>query len=137
MAQDANLTLQTSVTKTATFNGSWVTLPGGTPVRGLFAHVFYSAATNASGSNSVLFQIDVSPDGGTTVYSAEFAAADQAVALSTTAQAGEIVIPFNLQTPGIIEAVGGSPSVRLTATISGAGSTPTVTYSGAIELGLN
>lgn len=137
MAQDANLTLQASVTKTATFNGSWVTLPGGTPTRGLYAHVFYSAATNASGSNSCTFSIDVSPDDGTTVYAAQFAAEDQVVALSTTAQAGEIVIPFNLQTPGIIEAVGGSPSVRLTMTEAGGGSTPTITYSGAIELGLN
>lgn len=135
MAQDANLTLQSSVTKTATFNGSWVSLPGGTPNRGLYAHVFYSAATNASGSNSVTFQIDVSPDGGTTVYSGEFVAADQAVALSTTAQSGEIVIPFNLNTPGMVR--GSNESVRLTATFSGAGSTPTITYSGAIELGFN
>lgn len=137
MAQDANLVLQASVTKTATFNGAWVEL-GATPLRGLFAHVFYSAATNASGSNSVLFQIDVSPDNGTTVYSAEYAAEDQVIALSTAAQAGEIVIPFNLQTPGVIKAVEtGLAAVRLTATFSGAGSTPTITYSGAIELGVN
>lgn len=137
MAQDANLTLQASVTKTATFNGAWLPLPGGTPVRGLFAHVFYSAASNASGSNAVTFSLDVSPDGGTTTYSAEFAAADQPVNLSATAQAGEIVIPFNLQTPGIVQVVGGSPSIRLTATFSGAGTSPTITYSGAVELGLN
>lgn len=135
MAQDANLTLQASVTKTATFNGSWVSLPGGTPTRGLFAHVFYSAATNASGANSFTFSVDVSPDGGTTVYAAEYAAADQVVTLSTTAQSGEIVIPFNLQTPGVRG--GSNPSVRLTATQAGAGSTPTITYSGAIELGIN
>jgi hypothetical protein len=138
MAQDANLTLQASVTKTATFNGSWVELPGGTPMRGLYAHVFYSAATNASGSNTVTFSIDISPDNGTTTYSAEFSAADQAIALSTTAQAGEIVIPFHLNTPGVIKAINtGLAAVRLTCTISGAGSTPTVTYSGAIELGVN
>jgi hypothetical protein len=135
MAQDANLTLQASVTKTATFNGAWVALPGGTPTRGLYAHVFYSAATNASGSNSCVFSIDVSPDDGTTVYAAEFDAVDQAVALSTTAQAGEIIIPFNLNTPGILG--GSSPAVRLTMTESGAGTTPTITYSGAIELGRN
>lgn len=135
MATDANLVLQASVTETATHNGSWVSLPGGTPNRGLFAHVSYSAADNASGSNSVLFQIDVSPDGGTTVYSAEFAAEDQVIALTTTAQAGVVVIPFNLNTPGMRG--GSNPSVRLTATVSGAGSTPTVTYSGYIELGYN
>ena len=135
MAQDANLVLQASVTKTATFNGAWVSLPGLTPVRGLFAHVFYSAATNATGANSVTFQIDISPDGGTTVYSAEYAAVDQVVNLSTTAQAGEIIVPFKLNTPGV--AAGSNPSVRLTATFGGAGTVPTITYSGAIELGMN
>lgn len=138
MAQDANLTLQASVTKTATFSGAWVELPGGTPMRGLYAHVLYSAATNASGANSVTFSIDVSPDNGTTVYAGEYSAEDQVVALSTTAQAGEIVIPFHLNTPGVIKAINtGLASVRLTCTIAGAGTTPTVTYSGAIELGVN
>lgn len=124
MATDALLQLQASVTKTATFNGTAVNLPGGTPRRGLKARVLYSAATNASGSNSVLFQIDVSPD-NSTWYSAEAAAADAAVALSTTAQAGEIAIPFETS----------QPYVRLTATVSGAGSTPTITYQGDLMLG--
>jgi hypothetical protein len=123
MPTDANLALQASVTKTATFNGAAVNLPGGTPRRGLKARVIYSAATNASGSNSVLFQIDVSPD-NSTWFSAESAAADAAVALSTTAQSGEIFIPFETS----------QPYVRLTATVSGAGSTPTITYQGDIVL---
>lgn len=136
MAQDANLVLQASVTKTSTFNGSWLNLPQLTPVRGLWVHVFYSAASNASGSNSFTFSVDVSPDGGTTTYSAEFDAADQVVNLSTTAKAGEIVIPFNLLTSsGMI--TGSNPSIRLTATESGGGSTPTITYNAAIELGYN
>lgn len=135
MAQDANLVLQASVTKTATFNGAGVSLPGLTPSRGLYAHVFYSAASNASGANAVTFSIDVSPDGGSTWYTGEFDAVDQAVNLTTTAQAGEIIIPFNLNTPTIRG--GASPQVRLTATFSGAGTVPTITYSGAIELGMN
>jgi hypothetical protein len=49
MATDANVVLQASVTKTATFNGAAVQFPGGTPRRGLYARVLYSAATNASG----------------------------------------------------------------------------------------
>jgi len=124
MATDANLALQPQVTKTATFNGPSLNLPTGTPRRGLKARVLYSAATNASGSNSVLFQIDVSPD-NSTWYSAEFADADKAVALSTTAQSGEIYIPFETS----------QPYIRLTATFSGAGSTPTITYQGDITLG--
>ena len=104
MPADANLTLQASVTKTATFNGAWVPIPGLAGHAGLYAHVFFSAA-------------------------------DQAVALSTTAQAGEIVIPFELRTKGVRD--GSNPSVRLTCTIAGAGSTPTVTYSGDVRPAIN
>jgi hypothetical protein len=118
---DALNTLQSSVTKTATFNGSAVTLPYGTPRRGLVARVLYSAATNASGSNSVTFSVDTSVDGGTTWVSTNAAP----IALSTTAQTGELFIPFNFA-PGAPS----TATARLSATFSGAGSTPTITYSG-------
>lgn len=135
MPADTNLALQASVTKTATFNGAWVGIPGLAGHSGLYAHVFFSAATNASGSNTVTFSLDVSPDGGTTTYAAEFSAADQAIALSTTAQSGEIVIPFHLRTKGLRD--GSNPSIRLTCTVAGAGTSPTVTYSGDIRAGIN
>ncbi len=135
MASDANLVLQASATKTATFNGSWVTLRGLGGHRGLFAHVLYSAASNASGSNTVTFSLDVSPDGGTTTYSGEFVAADQVITLSTTAQSGELSLPFSLLTKNIKD--GATPAVRLTATVAGAGTSPTITYSGSIQLGFN
>lgn len=124
MATDANLALQASVTKTATFNGAGLNLPGGTPRRGLKARVIYSAATNASGANAVTFSVDVSPD-NSTWYSGEFQGVDTAVNLSTTAQAGEIYIPFETS----------QPYVRLSATFSGAGTTPTITYQGDVTLG--
>lgn len=124
MATDANLQLQASVTKTATFNGAGVNLPGGTPRRGLKARVIYSAATNVSGSNTVTFSVDVSPD-NSTWFTGEFQGVDTAVVLSTTAQSAEIYIPFETS----------QPYVRLTATFSGAGSTPTITYQGDITLG--
>lgn len=123
MATDANLQLQASVTKTATFNGAAVNLPGGTPRRGLKARVIYSAASNASGANAVTFSVDVSPD-NVTWYTGEFQGVDTAVNLSTTAQSGEIFIPFETS----------QPYVRLSATITGAGSTPTITYQGDIVL---
>lgn len=136
MPQDTNLALQASVTKTATFNGSWVKIPGLAGHGGrLWAHVLYSAATNASGSNSVTFSLDVSPDNGTTVYAAEFNAADQVINLSTTAQSGELSLPFNLLLKNIKD--GANPAIRLTATIAGAGSTPTITYSGNISVAFN
>lgn len=128
MPTDALIALQSSVTKTATFNGSALTLAGGTPRRGLNARVIYSAATNASGSNSVTFSVDVSYDGGSTWFS-DFLAPP--VALSTTAQASEVFIPFSISPTSVANGT----QIRLTATFSGAGSTPTITYQGDITPG--
>jgi len=128
MAVDALLSLQSSVTKTATFNGAALVLAGGTPRRGLYARVIYSAAANASGSNNLVFSVDASYDGGTTWYS-DFSA--PAVALSTTTGAGEIAIPFDVSPTSIANGV----QVRLTATISGSGTSPTVTYKGDVMEG--
>lgn len=128
MATDALIALQASVTKTGTFNGAALTLAAGTPRRGLKARVLYSAATNASGSNSVVFSIDVSYDGGST-WNSDFLA--PAVALSTTAQAAEVFIPFEVSPTSVANGI----QIRLTATFSGAGSTPTITYQGDIAMG--
>lgn len=128
MPTDALVSLQSSVTKTATFNGSAVTLAGGTPRRGLKARVIYSAATNASGSNSVQFSLDVSYDAGSTWLSNLFQA--QIINLSTTAQSGEIFIPFDISPTSVANGT----QIRLTATVAGAGSTPTITYSGDLSL---
>lgn len=128
MPTDALIQLQASVTKTATFNGSALTLAGGTPRRGLNARVIYSAATNASGSNSVVFSVDVSYDAGST-WNSDFLA--PAIALSTTAQSGEVFIPFSISPTSVANGT----QIRLTATFSGAGSTPTITYGGEITIG--
>lgn len=133
MPYDATQALQASVTKTASFNGAWLDLgggsgvpspmpSGGTPAFGLVARIEYSAASNASGSNTVTFSLDVSDDGSTAVGTGEFVAADKIITLSTTAQAGEIFIPFEIR----------HRYVRLVATVAGAGSTPTITYQGEI-----
>lgn len=126
MATDANLALQASVTKTATFNGAAVDLGTGTPRRGLKARVIYTAATNASGSNAVAFAIDTSAD-NSTWNAADFASVENNVALSTTAQSGEFYIPVETS----------QRYIRLTATVTGAGSTPTITYQGDLTLGRN
>ena len=122
MATDALLSLQPSVTKTSTFQGNWLTLRGGTPVRGLWVRVIYSAASNASGSNTVTWSIERSPDGGSTAYLLTDGA-QEAITLSTSAQSGEFWLPVATS----------DTSVRLVVTIDGVGSTPTVTYQGAIE----
>lgn len=127
MPTDALLALQASVTKVATFNGAALTLAGGTPRRGLNARVLYSAATNASGANSVVFSVDVSYDAGSTWFS-DFLAPP--VVLSTTAQTGEVFIPFSISPTSVVNGT----QIRLTATFSGAGSTPTITYVGDLTI---
>jgi hypothetical protein len=126
MAYDTLLALQASVTKTATFNGTGVSLPFGNGINPLFARVLYSAATNASGSNSVSFTIDYSLDNGSTWAVASTA---PIINLSTTAQAGEISIPVMFPTGARVLATPANALVRLSATFAGAGSTPTITYS--------
>lgn len=123
MPSDLAMQLQASVTKTATFNGAWLDL-GNFPalVNYIVARVIFSAATNASGSNSVTFSLDVSNDGSTVAGAAEINASDQVINLSTTAQAGEVFMPVVIK----------HRYIRLTATFAGAGSTPTITYVGDI-----
>lgn len=127
MPTDALIQLQPSVTKVATFSGTALILASGTPRRGLKARVIYSAATNASGSNSVAFSVDVSYDGGST-WNVDFVA--PLINLSTTAQANEVFIPFEIS-PTVIA---NGCQIRLTATFAGAGSTPTITYGGEITI---
>lgn len=127
MPVDALNVLQASVTKTATFNGAALTLPGGTPRRGLNARVIYSAASTGSGTGSVTFGIDVSYDAGST-WNTDFQA--PAVALSTTAASGEIHIPFSISPTSVANGT----QVRLSIeAISGTGAT--ITYQGDIEAG--
>ena len=121
MPTDALIQLQASVTKTATFQSVAVDLKTGTPRRGLKARVIYSAATNASGANTVAFTIEHSDD-NSTFYTLS-SNVENNIALSTTAQSGEIFLPFETS----------KRYVRLVATITGSGSTPTVTYGGEIS----
>lgn len=123
MATDAKLVLQASTTKTASFNGTGLDLANGTPLADpLWARVVYSAATNASGSNSFTFAVEHSDDNAT-FFALSSGAAD-IINLSTVAQAGEIFIPF----------VTRKRYVRLVEVLAGAGSTPTITYVGDITL---
>ncbi len=132
MPVDALIALQALVTKTATFNGAALILPGGTPRRGCVARVIYSAASNATGANAVTFDIDVCYDGVPTLWNADFFA-PLAINLSTTVQAGEIYIPFSIS-PQMVAGVITAPQIRLTATFSGAGTVPTITYQGDFML---
>jgi hypothetical protein len=121
MPVDANLALQASVTKTATFNSTGVDLATGTPRRGLKARVIYSAANTSSGAGSITFRITESSDNST--FTGIFQTTEATVTLSTTAAASEIFIPFETS----------KRYVRLElSAISGTGAT--VTYFGDITL---
>jgi hypothetical protein len=128
MPTDALVQLQPAVTKTATFNGSAVTLAAGTPRRGLNARVIYSAATAASGTDTITFSVDVSYDAGST-WNTSFSA--PAVGpLTATALSGEIFIPFSISPTSVANGT----QVRLTATFSSAAHTDTITYGGELSL---
>lgn len=129
MPSDANLILAASATVTATTNGSAIILPGGTPRRGLVARVLYSAATQASGSGVFTFSIDVCYDGVPTTWNIDFVAPP--ITLTTTAQSGEIFIPFSISPTSVANGT----QIRLSATLSGSVVTPTITYSGQIVAG--
>lgn len=122
MAYDNLLSLQSLVTKTATFNGTGLSTPNGTPRRGLVARVIYSAAGGASGTGTATFSVDYSSDGGSTWISPYVKAAD--IILVSTSKSGVAHIPFILPLSAENNA---SAQVRLTCTIT-AGTSPTITY---------
>lgn len=123
MPADANLVLQSSVTKTDTFNGAGLDIATGTPRgRTLVARILYSAASAASGTDTVTFSIDHSSD-NSTFYACASGAKD-AITLTTTAASGQIFIPFETSLR----------YVRLTATFSSNAHTDTCTYQGDIML---
>jgi hypothetical protein len=129
MPSDANIALQASVTKTATFNGAAFILPGGTPRRGLNARILYSAASAASGTDTVIFSVDVCYDGVPTVWNSDFLA--PAITLTTTAATGEIFIPFSISPTSVANGT----QIRVTATFSSSAHTDTITYQGDLVAG--
>lgn len=126
MPVDANLALQASVTKTDTFNGAGVDLATGTPRgRTLTARIIYSAASAASGTDTVIFSIDHSDDNST--FYALASGAANTITLDTTSSApksGQIFIPFETS----------KRYVRLTVTFSANSHTDTITYYGDLML---
>ena len=129
MPSDALIALQASVTKTASFSGAALILPGGTPRRGLVARVVYSAANQASGSGVWTFSVDVCYDGVPTVWNVDFVAPP--ITLTASAQTGEIFIPFSISPTSVANGT----QIRVTATLSGSPVTPTITYSADIVAG--
>jgi len=121
MASDANTVLQASVTKTATFQPTTgLDLITGTPTRGLVARVIYSAASAASGTDTVTFEIDESSDNSSFT---NIVVSDQPVTLPTSGTgSGEIYMRFFTK----------KRYVRLSAIFSSSAHTDTITYQGDI-----
>ena len=120
MALDTLLALQAVVTKTATFNGTGITIPYGTPSnKPLFARVLYSAALAATGTSTFTFSIDNATDGTNYVT----LASAQPI-LASTAASGEVYIPF--VTPNAAHN-SSTDAIRLTLTVAG-GTTPSIVY---------
>lgn len=121
MPADLELQLQSSVTKTAAFQGAGVTIPTGTPRRGLFARFLYSAANTSSGTGAVTFGIDLSRDGGSTWNTVSEA---EPIALTTTAASGEVFAHFEMSK---LTAAANDVQIRASVeAISGTGAT--ITY---------
>lgn len=129
MPVDILSVLQASGTFTATQQGTGFDLGvggsgvdgafagAGTSPAGLVARFVYSAAQNASGANAFTFSVEHSNDGAT--WFALASGAKDVVNLSTTAQSGEVFVPFETR----------ARFIRAVATLSGAGTVPTITYS--------
>lgn len=130
MATDALSTLQAQVTKTSTFSSAALTLPGGTPRRGLKARVIYSAGSSGTATSTVVFSIDVSHDGGSNYYTE--AESDPVTLPTSGSVSGETYIPFEISPTSVTNGT----KIKLTANITpGASATPTITYSGDLTLG--
>ncbi|MES2462068.1 MAG: hypothetical protein V4671_15900 [Armatimonadota bacterium] len=120
MIHDENLILQTPTTKAATFNSVALDIKGTPLSRPLFAEVLYHSAANAAGANAVTFSVEHSDDNATFTTCASADAID----LNTVAKHGKVVIPFVSQ----------KRYFRLKTSITGGGTTPTVTYQGFVGL---
>ena len=123
MATDANIYLVAEgspVTDTNSGTNTAVNLlPGGTPMRGLRARVIYSAASAASGTDTVYWKLQSSATSGGTYVDVATGIKD-AITLTTTAASGEISIPFH--------ADGSQPYFKLLSIFSSNAHTDTVTY---------
>lgn len=129
MPTDALIQLQSSVTKTSTFTGSALTLPTGTPRRGLKARVVYSAGSSGTATSTATFSLLVSHDGGNNFYSE--ADADPLTLPTSGSISGELFIPFEVSPTSVANQI----QIELKCTIApGASATPTITYVSDLSL---
>lgn len=118
---DANSILQSTVTKTATFSGAGLNIPGGTPRRGLKARFVLSSYASVGTAGTVFTpSIEHSDDNITFTP----LASGVPVIGATTANSAVIHVPFETD----------KPYVRAVMTLSPSSGTPSVTYKAEIGL---
>jgi hypothetical protein len=130
MPSDGLLTQTAPGVKTATFSTAGVTLGKAKILNQLFMRFIYSALQNSSGANSWTFTADLSLDAGSTW---SVMSGLPPFVCSTSPQAGEAVLELDLNSTLISPFMANNPIVRLTGTLSGAGSGATVTI-GAVDI---
>lgn len=129
MARDANLVLQSAVTKSADFNGD--VTPAIADIRrgkAMYARVTYSNTSTASGSATADFYLDVSYDGGSNWTTNAFRSIGTVniPSGSANAVAGEVFIPFEVSKTSANTPV--KLRVTLDYTASSSPSAPSITY---------
>jgi hypothetical protein len=123
MPSDALLSQTPLGVQTATWHSAGVTLGKARIATMLFLRVTYSGAANASGANSWTLTSEISLDGGGTWSTMSGV---PPIALSTTAQASEVFLELDLNSPLINPFMSNAPIVRATGTLAGAGSGATI-----------
>ena len=115
MAYDANASLQTAVTKTATFNGSGVDLGTGTPRRGLKARFIFTEYKSV-GTAGTVFTPSIDHSDDDTTYTS--LAVGTPLTGATAAGTAVVFIPFETS----------KRYVRATLTVSPSSGTPSAKY---------
>jgi hypothetical protein len=122
MAADGLLTQTAPGVKTTTFSTAGIGMPKTPSGKILYMRALWSAAANASGANSWVLSCDFSTDNGGTWNELS---GSSPIVLNTVPQSGETFLPLAITNTNLLTSTG--VLVRLTGTVSGAGSTPTIT----------
>jgi hypothetical protein len=108
--------LALGTTETATFTTPGVDARQGTTPRPLFMYFTYSAASDTSGANTITFEVDHSDD--STTWYLHTSGQDKALALSSTAQQGQIILPIltakrYVRGQGVFSGAGAAPTIKV------------------------
>ncbi|SRR6266536_2614683 len=119
---DGLLTQTAPGVRTSSFSTAGIVMPKTPSGKILYMRALWSAAANASGANSWVLSCDLSVDNGSTWNELS---GSSPIVLSSVAQNGETFLPIDITLKNLLTSTG--VLVRLTGTVSGAGSGATIT----------